>query len=113
MTRKEHLLIILSEECNEIAQRISKALRFGLSEIQPGQKLTNEERIRLEFADLLAVVEMLQYDEGVLDKLVLRSEMDSKKEKVNRFLEYSRECGTLTEELKPLDGYSKKSHDVR
>jgi hypothetical protein len=30
MTRKEHLLVIAMEECNEVAQRLSKALRFSL-----------------------------------------------------------------------------------
>lgn len=29
MTRAEHLLTILEEECIEVAQRISKALRFA------------------------------------------------------------------------------------
>jgi len=33
MLLQEHLLIILAEECSEVAQRASKALRFGLREI--------------------------------------------------------------------------------
>jgi len=66
MTRSEHLLVILAEECNEVAQRVSKALRFGLEEIQPGQGKTNAERISDELDDLMAVLEML-CDEGCLD----------------------------------------------
>ena len=29
MTREEHLLTIVAEECAEVAQRATKALRFG------------------------------------------------------------------------------------
>lgn len=31
MTRSEHLLAILAEECDEVGQRAMKALRFTLS----------------------------------------------------------------------------------
>lgn len=54
------LLDCLTEEIHEVGQRICKANRFGLAEVQPGQDLTNEERIVYELADLVAVVEMLQ-----------------------------------------------------
>lgn len=94
MTRTEHLLSILAEECNEVAQRAIKALRFGLEEIEPGQDLNNAERIAQEFADLLAAIEMLQV-EDVLG-YETRDQVDAKKLKVEKFLEYSRECGTLT-----------------
>ena len=32
MTREEHLLTIVAEECAEVAQRATKALRFGLTD---------------------------------------------------------------------------------
>jgi len=97
MNRQEHLLTILGEECVEVAQRCSKALRFGISEVQPGQDLTNASRIVSELTDLLAVLEMLS-DEGVLDlsSQDTRELTAQKKAKVERFLEYSRACGTLT-----------------
>lgn len=59
MTREEHLLTILAEECCEVAHRVSKALRFGLAEIQPGQALTNAQRIMAEVQDFLAVYQMI------------------------------------------------------
>jgi hypothetical protein len=37
MTRQEMLLTIVAEECNETPQRVSKAIRFGLDEIEAGQ----------------------------------------------------------------------------
>lgn len=94
MTRKEHLLLIMSEECSEVSHRISKALRFGLDEIQPGQEFTNAERIMRELGDLIAIYEMLRYDEKVLDKF--NFEMVSlKREKVEKFLKLSQKLGTL------------------
>jgi hypothetical protein len=60
MERTQYLLICLSEECAEVSQRASKALRFGLQEVQSGQEQTNAERIAQEFQDLLAIIEMLE-----------------------------------------------------
>lgn len=98
MNRLEHLLTILGEEGVEVAQRCSKALRFGLDEIQPGQDLSNAERIRGEFIDLLTVMTML-VKEGVIaavgdDDLPA---METKRQKVEKFLQYSRNCGTLSD----------------
>lgn len=56
---ERELLVILQEEALEVAHRISKALRFGLEEIQPGQPLTNLQRIFEEMADMEAVTEIM------------------------------------------------------
>ena len=100
MNRTEHLLVILMEECDEVSQRVAKALRFGLSEKQTGQQLTNAERVISEVHDLLAALEMLATADA-LPHFALpsaREAIDAKKEKVRRYLNYSREfCGTLTD----------------
>lgn len=103
MNRQEHLLTVLGEEGVEVAQRCSKALRFGLSEIQPGQELTNAERIRGEYIDLLAVMRML-VEEGAIepvtdDDIPL---MEQKRQKVEKFLLYSKEQGTLNENIERM-----------
>lgn len=90
MTRDEHLMTIAMEECAELAQRISKAQRFGMHEVQPDQALSNRERIVDEYMDLIAALEMLGI--WTLD----RSKIDAKHRKVERFLDYSAQCGTLT-----------------
>lgn len=95
MTRKEHLLSITAEECNETAQRISKILRFGFSEIQPGHKQTNAERLTEEFSQLYGMFEMLQ-EEGHIQKILDNEEIQNKKIKVEKYLEYSKKIGTLT-----------------
>lgn len=94
MNRSEHLLSCLAEECAEVGQRVSKALRFGLQEKQPGQSMTNAERIVTELLDLRAVIEMLEADNAFLvpNNLIV---IAIKKAKVEKFMDYAEECGTL------------------
>ena len=92
MDRKELLLTIVMEECGELTQRISKAVRFGLDEVQEGQDLSNAERIVYEFNDLLATLGVLE-DEGYLDNIIDLSAIDKKKLKIEKYLCYSKELG--------------------
>ena len=101
MTRTEHLLTILAEECAEVAQRVSKALRFGVDEVQPGQGKTNGERVRDELGDLLAVYAMLE-TARVLPPIGIGNVEESlyqpiiaKQKKVDRFLEFSAARGLV------------------
>lgn len=95
MNRREHLLTILAEECAEVAQRASKALRFGLGEVQPGQSLTNAERIVGELTDLFSVVSML-VDEEHINLCGNVAVERAKRAKVEKFLQLSEQLGTLT-----------------
>ena len=97
MTPKEHLLVILAEECVETAQRVSKALRFGLYEIQPAQELTNVERIVLEYSHMCAAMDMLMIGlhASNADKKTVHALIADKKLQIRKFLKYSKECGTL------------------
>jgi len=99
MNRKEHLLTILSEECSEVSQRASKALRFSLKEIQPEQTLTNAERILQELYDLLAVVEMLQDEHHlpIWTENKIQFYITAKKQKIENYLLHSKANNTLTE----------------
>lgn len=97
LNRKQHLLVILAEECNEVAQRVTKSLRFGIDEIQPGDNKNNAERIKYELNDLLAIVEMLQKEKILPDVITDREMMELKKQKVEHYLEYCKKIGTLTE----------------
>lgn len=98
MTRSDYLIACLAEECAEVIQRVTKAQRFTLSEIQPGQGKSNSERILEEVVDLLAVIDMLR-EESVLPpftEVASDEALDRKKEKVNRFWEYARSIGAGT-----------------
>jgi len=95
MNRVDHLLWTLAEECAEVAQRASKAARFGLEEVQPGQEFTNAERLMHEYADLVGILSLL-VEEGVLKfpKDYGQRVLD-KAGRFNKFLERSKEHGRL------------------
>ena len=86
------------EECDELSQRASKALRFTLEEIQSGQDLTNAQRLLYEFNDLMAIMYMLA-DKGLISKPLIDPDMvEQKTLKVQKYLEYSRQLGTVKNE---------------
>jgi len=71
-------------------------MRFGLDDIQPGQESTNAERVIYELTDLCAIIEMLG-EEGLIDPSANpRPGIDRKKAKVEHYIEYAKERGTLT-----------------
>jgi NTP pyrophosphatase (non-canonical NTP hydrolase) len=95
VNRAEHLLTCLAEECAEVAQRVSKALRFGLSEVQPGQASDNADRIADEVGDLISVIGIL-VDEGIIPDPI--PDQREKLAKIERFMAISREQGTLDDQ---------------
>jgi NTP pyrophosphatase (non-canonical NTP hydrolase) len=96
VTKTEHLLSCLAEECAEVAQRASKAMRFGLDDIEPGQELNNAERIIYELTDLCAVIEMLS-EQKIINPFVSPGDaINRKKEKVARYMEYAIQRGAIT-----------------
>lgn len=100
MNRAEHLLTCLAEECAEVGQRVSKALRFGLREVQPGQPLTNADRILDELRDLFAVAEICA-GEGLIGwAMPDHMEVVAKGAKIERFMKIGVAQGVLdTEDL--------------
>lgn len=100
MTIQEHLLTMVSEEAVEVAHRISKQLRFSEQEVQPGQTLTNGQRVMEEFYDLVTVIEKCQRM-NILPEFKERDiqfHKDAKNIKIDKFLELSRQNGTLNSE---------------
>lgn len=55
----EETLIILSEECAEVIQAVSKCQRFGMDGKYPGQNKTNKQRLEEEIGDVMALIEIL------------------------------------------------------
>jgi hypothetical protein len=102
MNETEHLLTCVAEEGCEIGQRACKAIRFGLSEIQPGQQEDNKRRLEREIADLLGTARMLG--------LTIREEdIIAKIEKLKKYMGYSREIGTLEDQVTGICGASSGS----
>lgn len=94
MSREDHLLCVLGEECAEVAQRVAKCLRFGRLEAQPG-KPDNTDRLAAELNDLLAAITHLERA-GVLPAYWRNGEAQAAKlRKVDEMLGYSDACGRL------------------
>ncbi len=93
MTRQEHLLTTAMEECAELIHKLSKVKRFGADDHEPGQSLTNREQVIAEFTDLVGAMELAGYPLEV----VHGPKVDVKIAKIEAFLAYSAERGTLTE----------------
>jgi len=88
MTREQYLLTCLAEEAVEVAQRATKAARFGLDEVQPGQGLNNRRRLEGELEDLLGVMRMLNLNPNP-------QMFRKKEERVEKYMAYSREQGQV------------------
>jgi NTP pyrophosphatase (non-canonical NTP hydrolase) len=96
MNITEHLLSCLAEECAEVSQACSKALRFGLDDKGPNHALTNAEYIAHELSDVLAVLELLVEDAGVaIPNPYNDAAIAAKKAKVRKYMQYAIKRGTL------------------
>ena len=56
----DEVMNILSEECAEVIQAVSKINRFGMDNYKPGKPKTNREHLEEELGDLYAMIEILQ-----------------------------------------------------
>lgn len=104
MNRQEYLLTCLIEECSEVQKAATKALRFGLHKAKCPEADrpydTNEADIQREFADLLAVHYLLE-SEGHLLRANMAEAIAKKRDKVEKYMKVSKECGTLSDEPVP------------
>lgn len=103
MNKKEYLLTQLASDCMGVALRVTKALHFGLDEVQPGQPFNNYARLMVEVYDMMGSLSLLQ-DEGILkvetDQLS-EDAIEVKKIKILKYLDYAdKHCGTLSPRLR-------------
>ena len=82
-TKEREVMNILSEECAEVIQAVSKCHRFGLNNFKPGKPKTNCEHLEEEIGDLLAMVDIL-VDIGVVDQVSLEVAKIAKIEKLKK-----------------------------
>lgn len=97
MNRREYLLACLAEECAEVQHLVGKSLRFGIENKPEGRAEPNSELIVRELIDILAVWEMLEDDSALerVDFCKLEKMQDAKKARVEKYMNYSRNRGTL------------------
>jgi len=78
------IMNILSEECAEVIQAVSKCHRFGLHNAKPGKPLTNAEHLEGEIGDLLAMIDLL-ISKGVIEEENLELAKHAKFEKLKKW----------------------------
>jgi NTP pyrophosphatase (non-canonical NTP hydrolase) len=76
MTRKEEILLILMEECAEVAQQASKCIRFG------GEK--NDYELAKEIGDLICMVDLLK-ECGSLNEDTIFYQSEAKRKKLEKY----------------------------
>jgi NTP pyrophosphatase (non-canonical NTP hydrolase) len=109
MTRTEHLLACLMEECAEVQQEIGKIFRFGLKDakfvVDGVDHEPNNVRLQQEIIDVITIIEMLA-DEGVEvlplfnrmardDNAGFEELMQKKRDKVEKYILYAQDKGTV------------------
>lgn len=98
MKNWQYLHLKLSEECNEVGQMASKNMHFGMEERQFSDGESNRERLHNELNDILAIIELMNEEEG-FDFSPDRDKIENKKDKVKFYRDYSRSLG-LVEDAK-------------
>lgn len=83
-SKEREVMNILSEECAEVIQAISKCHRFGLDNYKPGKPKTNREHLEEELGDLLAMVDIM-LDLDVISKSTLDAAKAAKIEKLKKW----------------------------
>lgn len=95
MNLEQLLLIKLMEECAEVQQACSKALRFSLNEKCSETTMTNAKYITEEVKDVLAVLKCLEA-EGILPMPELSlEERIHRRTRIYKYMDYTRELGIL------------------
>lgn len=86
------------EECAEIQQALSKAIRFGFDDHHPSRAdETNEEQLLTEFYQLTAMIEELQ-NQGIIESFTREKIAEVKQNKIKKvyqYMDYSKKQGLL------------------
>lgn len=97
MTPDQYILCKIAEEGSEVAKRALKAQQFGLDEVQPGQELTNYERLCAEFRDLVSSVAVLVQETE--DMTVSDEDNSQRLQRMQRYLLLSQSLGMVDPEF--------------
>ena len=91
LSKNEYLLICLIEELSEVQQELSKCLRFSLNHMPEVYDTTNAKRAALEFADVFAIIELLEAEGIAFIDFNNDSFFNRVKDKKKRTLKYMEE----------------------
>lgn len=84
MNKTDEALLILSEECAEVVQAISKCQRFGIDNYKPGKPKSNREHLETEIGDLVAMIVILE-ELGVIDQYRIHQHSIEKRSKLQQW----------------------------
>lgn len=88
-----HVLLNLAARCDDVAQRAGDAERFGMDGVQPGQALTNGERLWRDLNYVAAYGETLASLTG--QECFSRAAVVATKAEIEAYLRYPYECNSL------------------
>ena len=101
MNKNENLMVVAMEECAEVQQALSKAIRFGADNHHPNEpETTNGYQVLKEFHQLRAVMDMIVsrgYIPNIPDEEV-ETIYNDKISAVNCWERYSRNVGLIKDE---------------
>ena len=84
--KMNEILNILTEECAEVIQAISKVQRFGIDNTNPFSKETNREHLEQEIGDLLTMIDLL-YVKGMISN---ENVLEAQKRKIEKLKIWSK-----------------------
>jgi NTP pyrophosphatase (non-canonical NTP hydrolase) len=82
--QEREVMNILSEECAEVIQAISKCHRFGIDNYKPGKPKTNRQHLEEELGDLYAMINILQ-EMDVVSWTNIEQAAEAKREKLKQW----------------------------
>lgn len=80
------ILNILTEECAEVIQAISKVQRFGIDNTNPFSTETNREHLEQEIGDVLTMIDLL-YVKGMISN---ENVLEAQKRKIEKLKIWSK-----------------------
>lgn len=96
MNREQYLLLKLIEELGEAAKNAAKAMQFGGEDKEPGQGLTNFDRLYLELDDVRAAIAMLVLEpSSTFEYWPNAANINNKITKVEHYYGVSQELGKV------------------
>ena len=99
MREQDILMIQLIEELSEVQKEVSKALRFGLGDVNPNTRETNSDAICRELTDVIAILDELSQRCGILltpnDKT--SDNYIEKRHRISKYIDYSKARWVINE----------------
>ena len=84
--KMNEILNILTEECAEVIQAISKVQRFGIDNTNPFSTETNREHLEQEIGDVLTMIDLL-YVKGIISN---ENVLEAQKRKISKLKLWSK-----------------------